>query len=124
MGKYISKTFVINPGIDLNIPCPIIPQKRAKSKLDLSEKKIILTVGRLIKRKGQDMVIKALPLVLKKIPDVIYLVVGRGPYQTTLQNLTRRLNLQERVKFAGFIESRQLSLYYNACDVFACLIVI
>ncbi len=107
-------------------PCPNIkPKPLDQTEIDkvikregLENKKIILTVGRLVKRKGHDMVIKALPRIIKQVPEAIYLIVGDGPMKSELQKLVYQNNLGERVKFLGKVSDQELNIYYQICDVF------
>jgi len=89
-------------------------------KHSIQGKKVILTVGRLVKRKGHDMVIKSLPEVIKKVPNIVYLIVGDGPQRNELEELVKKLKLEEHVIFAGHVahEDEELLKYYTACDVF------
>lgn len=80
---------------------------------------VILSVGRLVPRKGFDRVIENLPILLADGLDVHFLVCGRGSMMTELQALTSRLNVAERVHFAGFVPDEDLAGYYAACDLFA-----
>jgi len=85
----------------------------------LKNKKIILTVGRLVARKGHDLIIKALPAVIAKIPNLIYLIIGTGPYQKELEKLVNQQGLRDYVKFLGYITDNELPAFYQVCDVFA-----
>ena len=87
-------------------------------KHSIQGKKVILTVGRLVKRKGHGMVIKSLPEVIKKVPNMVYLVVGDGPLRNELEELVKKLKLEKYVVFAGYIAYEDLPKYYTACDVF------
>lgn len=82
---------------------------------------VILSVARLVKRKGIDRVIENLTLLLAQGLDVHYIVCGRGAMESELKSLTRRLNLQDRVHFAGYVPDNELAGYYAACDIFAML---
>lgn len=107
-------------------PCPNLePEqisewiiKEIKEAHELIDKKIILTVGRLVKRKGHDMVIKALPDILKRVPDAIYVIVGNGPYRKKLERLVGDMKLGNHVKFVGEVPDNQLKAYYEISDVF------
>ncbi len=79
---------------------------------------VLLTVGRLQRRKGQDMVIKALPEVKKIFPSIHYLIVGGGEDEAYLQNVAYECGVADHVVFAGKIPDSELSAYYEACDVF------
>ena len=82
---------------------------------------LILSVGRLVKRKGFDQVIAQLPALEAKGIDVHYLVCGRGAMEAELQDLANRLAVAERVHFAGYVPDNELGKHYAACDVFAML---
>jgi phosphatidylinositol alpha-1,6-mannosyltransferase len=109
----------IAPGIDTGhfIPQPDSMAKRIS--LGLENKKIIISVGRLVHRKGQDKLIEAMPMIIKNIPNAHLLLVGEGPYRGHLENLIRKLNLQENVTFAGRILFDKLPSYLSAADLFA-----
>jgi phosphatidylinositol alpha-1,6-mannosyltransferase len=59
-----------------------------------------------------------LPEVLQKIPNLKYLIVGKGPEKTRLESIVRELGIQERVIFTGFVEHTALPSYYCLCDLF------
>lgn len=109
----------IAPGIDTShfIPQPDAMQKRIT--LGLDDKKIIISVGRLVHRKGQDKLIQAMPAVLQKIPNAHLLLVGEGPYRAHLEKLAKKLSLHKNVTFAGRILYDKLPSYLSAADLFA-----
>ena len=109
----------IAPGIDTAhfIPQPDAMQKRKE--LGLQDKKIIISVGRLVHRKGQDKLIEAMPDVLRKIPNAHLLIVGVGPYKNHLEKLVNKLSIKENVTFAGRIMYDRLPSYLSAADLFA-----
>ena len=108
----------IAPGIDTShfIPQPDAMQKRIT--LGLENKKIIISVGRLVHRKGQDKLIEALPSVLEKIPNAHLLIVGEGPYKSHLEKLANKLSLSENITFVGRILYDKLPSYLSAADLF------
>lgn len=89
-----------------------------KSKLGLEDKKVILTVCRLVERKGIDVVINALPELARKIPEIKYLIAGTGPDLQRLQRLAEQLGVSDYISFLGYIPDEQLNEIYNLCDVF------
>jgi len=89
-----------------------------KAKLDIADKKIILTVGRLTERKGQDMVIMALPEVIQAKLDVVYLLIGRGSEKERLKELAKQFDVENRVIFLSNIDDEDLPLYYKTSDLF------
>ena len=117
--KSIKEMVKIAPGIDTAhfIPQPDGMQKRKE--LGLQDKKIIISVGRLVHRKGQDKLIEAMPDVLRKIPNAHLLIVGEGPYKNHLEKLVTKLSLKENITFAGRIMYDRLPSYLSAADLFA-----
>lgn len=84
----------------------------------LQNKKVMITVARLVAAKGQDIVIRALALLKDKFPDLVYVIVGEGVERSALEELTRTLHLNDRVIFAGYVDDEQLEMYYGVCDLF------
>lgn len=87
-----------------------------------AENLIILTVARLDSSeqyKGYDKIIQALPQIRRQIPNVHYILVGKGSDRARIEQLIAQLNLQESVTLAGFIPDEELSDHYNLCDIFA-----
>ena len=117
--KSATEMVKIAPGIDTAhfIPQPDAMQKREE--LGLQDKKIIISVGRLVHRKGQDNLIQAMPAVLKKIPNAHLLLVGEGPYRKHLEKLVMKSSLEQNVTFAGRIMYDRLPSYLSAADLFA-----
>lgn len=118
LGVSDKKICLIPEGIDIDKFNLAIRPQEIVSRFDLDGKKVILTVGRLVKRKGHDMVIKSLPGVLEKVPEAIYLIVGTGPEEQNLRELGGGLGLEEKVIFAGFVPDEDVPKYYSASDVF------
>jgi glycosyltransferase involved in cell wall biosynthesis len=87
-----------------------------------SNQKIILTVGRLSaseQYKGYDKIIAALPEIKKAIPNVHYILIGKGDDQPRIKRLISQLKLQNNVTLTGFVPEQELCDHYNLCDVFA-----
>ncbi|MBW2064748.1 MAG: glycosyltransferase family 4 protein [Deltaproteobacteria bacterium] len=80
--------------------------------------KTLLYVGRLIDWKGVDYLIKAIPLVLKRFPEVNLVVVGDGPQKADLVRLSHDLGIGDKVVFAGKIPQEILSAYYSRAEAF------
>jgi phosphatidylinositol alpha-1,6-mannosyltransferase len=118
LGLPAERIEVVGNGVDPEFFLGSVNQDVARQKLGIGNEKIILTVARLVARKGQDVVLRALPKILEWVPNVKYVVVGKGSYATRLKDLTRELNLESHVVFAGFVPQHELPLYYWASDVF------
>lgn len=83
------------------------------------EKKLILSVGRLMNRKGFDNVIRSLPALLEQGLDIEYALIGTGDGLDYLQALAREFNVADRVHFLGHVSYDDLPRWYNACNLFA-----
>jgi len=105
-------------GVDVEIFRPREKSTQLIHRYGLKGKKVILTLARLVARKGQDQVIKALPQVLGSVPQAVYVVVGQGHNQARLQELVRSLGLTGRVIFAGYVPDDELVDHYNLADVY------
>jgi len=108
----------IAPGIDTDHFSPRNSDNLRQS-LQLSQKKVIVCVARLVHRKGQDKLIDAMPSILKSISNAHLLIVGQGPYQSKLVKRVKKLGLEESVTFVGRINYEQLPEYICAGDLFA-----
>jgi len=115
-----SKIFIFNNGVDLNEWNKRDPdrEKGIEKCHNLKGKRVIITVSNLGERKGHDMVLKALPEVIKVIPNLIYLIGGTGPTRKPLESLVKSLNLKDLVKFLGYIPKEDLPSYYHLSDLF------
>lgn len=111
----------ITPGVDLERFSPRPARKELIQKWRLEGKKIVLTVARLISRKGHDLVLRAIARLTRELPNAVYLIVGQGPEEQRLQNLAVELGIIDSVRFAGHVPEELLPDCYNLCDVFAML---
>jgi phosphatidylinositol alpha-1,6-mannosyltransferase len=108
----------LTPGVDIKRFQPLAPSLELIDRYRLRGKKVLLTVARLVPRKGHQVVIRALPIVLQEIPDLHYLIVGAGAERNNLAKIVRELNLDDAVTFAGDVPHERISEFYNLCDVF------
>ena len=107
----------IAPGIDVDHFIPTDASVLRES-LGIAEKKVIVSVGRLVHRKGQDYLIQAMPEILKSVPSAHLVLVGEGPYREHLQNLVKQHRLEASVTFIGRIQYNDLPMYICAGDIF------
>jgi phosphatidylinositol alpha-1,6-mannosyltransferase len=108
----------IAPGIDVEHFSPVDSSKLRKE-LNLEGKKVIVSVGRLVHRKGQDHLIQSLPEIVKRVPEAHLLMVGKGPYLDHLAKLVAVNKLENHVSFIGRIQYAELPQFICAGDVFA-----
>lgn len=118
LGLKPEKVIIIHPAVNPERFHPQIDGSQVVTRHHLQEKRVILTVARLVERKGIDVVIRAMPRMLEAVPGAVYLIIGTGPYQEKLERLARESGLEGRVIFAGHIPDEELPYYYGACDVF------
>ena len=133
--KQEDKVGVVNPGIALTplsaqagSPSPTISSRERgailKNKYNLQNKIVLFSIGRLVKRKGFDKVIEALPMVLKKTPNLVYVIAGAGPDEEYLKTsppaplLIRRGETGGRLIFLGKISDEEKWAWLNLCDIF------
>jgi phosphatidylinositol alpha-1,6-mannosyltransferase len=85
----------------------------------LDGKRVMLSVGRLVERKGFDMVIAAMVTLHKTHPDLVYVIVGEGPYRSRLAELVRTYSLASVVHLVGQVSDAELATWYTraACVV-------
>ena len=110
-------TRIVHPAIDTQRFCPPPDREQVRSQLGAHKRKVLLTVAHLVERKGHEQVIRSLPIVRSVCPDVIYLVVGRGPTEGVLRALAQELGVSEAIRFCGYVSERDLPLYYGAADI-------
>ena len=108
----------IAPGIDTDHFVPTDASLLRRS-LGLEDKKVIVSVGRLVHRKGQDYLIQSMPLILHQVPNAHLLLVGQGPYLEHLQKLVKEQGLESSVTFIGRVDYKELPQYLCVGDIFA-----
>jgi phosphatidylinositol alpha-1,6-mannosyltransferase len=118
MGIDVSRASVIPPGADGDLYTPGLSTDRLRNRLELGDSRVILTVGHVSKRKAQDVVIRALPSVLKDCPEVKYLIAGLPSRRKELRQLALDLGVEEHVVFLGQVPQEELPYVYNLADVF------
>lgn len=115
------KIVIAAPGITLHEP----PAKEAiehfRNVHRLAHRPTLLTVGRLVQRKGHARVIRSLSEARRALPDLQYVIVGDGPERENLQRLARDLNVQNNVTFLGKCSDDEVRLAYESCDTFIML---
>lgn len=109
----------IAPGIDTDHFAPHPGASELRNSLGLTDKKVIVSVGRLVHRKGQDTLIASLPAVLEQHPTAHILMVGEGPYRGHLEKLVVKLKVEKAITFIGRIQHADLPRYISAGDIFA-----
>lgn len=95
----------------------LINEVRARFGIE-DDEKVLVTIARVLPRKGQDTVIKALPEVLKEIPNLKYLIVGEGRYRQKFSELARELGVGDAVIFTGGVAHDETINFFDLSDIF------
>ena len=108
-------------------PCPNMKLHREvlleeiealRNKYGLLNKKIILTTGRLVERKGHDVVSGALHKLKESVPEAHYVIIGEGPMEEAVKQMVKTLGLEDSVSLIGKVSDYELAAWYEICDVF------
>lgn len=94
-----------------------VTKEKLKEDLGLGDEKVVLYVGRLVKRKGVEYLIKAFARLRKERGNIILIITGRGECRDELELLVENLNVEKSVYLKGFIEDELLPAYFLLCDV-------
>lgn len=119
MGVAAGRITLIHPGVDIERFQPGLPCQDLRDHLSLGpDALLLLSVGRLSRRKGFDTVIKCMPSLLQEGFNVHYAIIGIGEDQAYLEDLIARNACGGRVHLLGHVAMEDLPRWYNACDVF------
>ncbi len=115
--KYLIKNFALKEENIEVVRMGIDPTKFSLS-YDSNHEMKILSVGRLVEKKGFEYSIKAMGILARKYPDIKYTIVGTGPEETRLRNLVNELKLQNNINFAGGMSNEALLNEYREANIF------
>ena len=111
---------ILNPGVDKPPKYDKIKddKERLLKTYSLKDKFLLLSLGRLVKRKGVDKVLEVLPKIISEHPDLKYLIAGKGPEEKNLKTKAKNLDLdKESVIFLGEINEQEKWALLNLCDL-------
>ncbi|WP_097886933.1 glycosyltransferase family 4 protein [Streptomyces sp. st140] len=111
-----AEAFAVRPGARDGVRTPA---GGVRERYGLGARPVILCAARLVPRKGQDTLIRALPAVLRSVPDAVLLLTGDGPYARTLHRLAADTGVADAVILAGGRPHPEMPEHYAAADVFA-----
>jgi len=110
---------IVPPGIDPTEFPPPAGLAAARQRLGWPNGPTVLTIARLVRRKGVDTVIEALPAIARAVPDVHHVVLGGGPESERLTALAETLGVRDRVRFLGSLSDHDKAVCLHLCDVMA-----
>ncbi len=110
---------VLHPGVDTSRFRPALPDTAARERLGWTGRQVVLTVGTMQKRKGQDTMIRALPAIRSACPSVLYAMAGPEVERPYLESLAQDLGVRDAVQFLGNADEDLLLTCYQQCDLFA-----
>jgi len=118
LGADKTKTQVIYNGVDIDTFRPV-NKNESRTRLGLPKnRKIVLSVRRLVYKNGLGTLIESVPLVAKKHPDVLFVVAGKGPSRKLIEDRIKELGISQNTTLAGFVPDELLPVYYDAADYF------
>jgi len=111
----------IVPGVNATefSPGNLSSGNQLRTELGWTDRPVIVCVSRLMARKGQDELIRALPKIHQTAPNASLIIVGDGPYRKDLERLVKKLGLESFVHLTGKVSQTELSKWYAAGDIFA-----
>ena len=113
------KNVIITYGVTESRLKVTVSAKKFREKLKLGNGIILLTVANLTSRKGIDTIISVLPDIVKKYPNLRYIIIGKGEEENKLKNLVEHLCLTKNVIFwPTWVSDKDLANFYNASDIF------
>lgn len=118
MGLPGDKIEVIFNGVDVERFAPRPKAHDLVESYAIGNRRVLLSVGRLVERKGIDQVLHALPALLERHPDLHYLIVGEGPDRPRLERIAAAEGVTGRVTFTGRVAAERLADHYALCDLF------
>jgi phosphatidyl-myo-inositol dimannoside synthase len=115
-----SKIDIVYPAVDADRFHPAVDGRAMRAALGIDDRTVLLlSVGRLQRRKGHDVMLRALARLSGITPPLHYVIVGDGRERTRLEMLARECGVRDRVTFMGEVADPTLPAWYAACDIFA-----
>ncbi len=108
---------LIENGVDLAVFRPQAPPASFVERYGLQGRQVLVTVTRLVPRKGVDKVLEAMPAVSRLFPRALYLIAGDGPQRSELKAAARKLGIADRVIFAGAVPHDETVNFYLCADL-------
>jgi phosphatidylinositol alpha-1,6-mannosyltransferase len=109
----------LTPAVDIAAYNPSVSGDDVRQRYGLADRPLIVCVPRMVPRKGQDTLVRALPKIRERVPDAALLLVSGGPHRKTIEKLAHQYGVTEHVIFTGKVPEPELPAHYAAGNVFA-----
>lgn len=119
VGPHASRLQRLVPAVDTDRFTPTVCGADARAELGWSSRPVIVCISRLMPRKGQDVLVRALPEIRRRVPGAGLLLVGGGPSRSRIEKLAVAAGVADDVLVLGSVAYDELPRYYAAGDVFA-----
>lgn len=118
LGADKTKTSVMYNGVDTNC-FQSANKNQSRDKLGLPQnRKIVFSARRLVYKNGLDTLLESAHVLAKNHPEVLFVVAGKGPSRSLIEERIKELGIEKNIKLAGFVPDELLPVYYGAADVF------
>ena len=108
----------LTPGVDDTVFRPGVGGAAVRERHGLGDRPVVVCVSRMVARKGQDVLVRALPVIRSRVPGAALLLVGDGPHRAEVTRLAESAGVSSDVVFAGRVPWSETPAYYDAGDVF------
>jgi phosphatidylinositol alpha-1,6-mannosyltransferase len=109
----------LTPGVDDSVFRPGSGGDEVRRRYGLSDRPVVVCVSRMVARKGQDVLVTALPDIQRSVPGAALLLVGDGPHRAAVEKLVAERGLERDVVLTGRVPWRETPAFFDAGDVFA-----
>ena len=113
-----ARIFVLPMGVESPAPADPEAVESLRHRYRLGDGPILVSLARLVPIKGHDTVIRALPALITRFPDLSYLIVGEGPERNDLEDLASSLSVADHVRFAGAVPQEEVPDHYRLATLY------
>jgi phosphatidylinositol alpha-1,6-mannosyltransferase len=108
------------PHVDGTQQAPTVASlEQFRQRHDLGDRRVILSVGRLVRRKGHDQLLRAAADLVNDFPELLLVIIGSGPEQENVKQIIQDLGLEDHVRLAGEVSDAELPFWYALAEIFA-----
>jgi phosphatidylinositol alpha-1,6-mannosyltransferase len=119
LGLASTRLALLYPAVELGAPASGDQLAALCARHGLADRLVVLTVGRLVPRKGHADLLRAIACLKPRFPSLLYLIAGEGPAAASLRQLSQALGIDQQVRLIGRVSPAELDALYRACTIFA-----